>query len=301
MRIKQILSIIFVLLLVVSIGACKPRDKENTEKQKGARENVEISENPQVQETAKPVVASSSESSSEVEADPVPEEMTKSLLSAAKSGERAKIQEFADYNTLFNLQEGQDADWILQQILFRLKYEVLSCDVFEDKALASVKVSNVDMGTVLPIYFEKAMKIEYDNAANDLQKPRDQLETEYRKVFVDLMTQHEKGRIEKLVDIRLVKKDDKWSIESSPVLGNAILGGYIDAQSAVAASVQLQAESAASELQKVADAAKASEAAEDEPDDNGSSKTNSDLVSKNKNDEDSKYKSGDIEMVKPRE
>lgn len=240
MTIKKILSVLLALVIVLSFGACKSRNNEQSEKPKGARENVEVSENPRTEENLlKPVSPSSSEAEpSEPEKDTVPEEMTDSFLGAIKSGVRENIQAFTDYNILFNLTEGQGADWLLRQVLLRLNYEIISSNVEEDKAAVTVKISNLDMSLVLPLYFEQAMAISFENASERLGKTQEELDAEYRKIFVDLLTQYENTRIDRLTDIELEKVAGEWKIKTAPELGNAVLGGFLEAQDRVRGDMQ---------------------------------------------------------------
>lgn len=240
MTIKKTLILSLALAMAFCLGACKSRASGQPEMKKGARENVIVSENPRNEENMQSSSApeSSAEESSEPEKDPVPEEMANSLLSAIKSGVRENIQAYADYNTLFNLTEGQGADWLLRQVLMRLNYEVISSDVTDDKALVTIKLSNLDMNLVLPLYFEQAMAISFENASEGLGKTREELDAEYREVFTGLLAQHENSRRDKLTEIELEKKDGQWKINPTPALGDAVLGGFLTAQDSVRGDMQ---------------------------------------------------------------
>lgn len=246
MTIKKILAISLALVMAFCLGACKTKKDSQTDKKKGARDNVIISENPRTEENllaSSEPKSSEEESSSEPEKDTVPEETTTSLLSAIQSGKRENIQAFADYNTMFNLMEGQDADWLLRQVLLRLNYEIISSDVGEDKATVTVKVSNLDMNLVLPLYFEQAGAVSFENASEGLGKTREELDVEYRKIFVDLLIKYENTRRDRIAEVELENKDGKWQIVASPVLGDVVLGGFLEAQEKVRGDMQAANES----------------------------------------------------------
>lgn len=241
MTIKKVFAIFLALIMALSLAACKSRsDGEPSEKRKGARENVTVSENPRTDENSSDTSRqeSSEESSSEPEKDPVPEELANSLLSALKSGNRENIQAFGDYNTLFNLTGEQNADWLLRQVLMRLEYEVLFSEVEESKAVVTAKLSNLDMNQVLPLYFEQAMAISFENASEGLGKTKEELDEEYRQVFTDLLATYENTRRDKITEIELEKKDDEWKVISTSALGDAALGGFLEAQDRVRGDMQ---------------------------------------------------------------
>lgn len=242
MKFGKILIFVVILSMAVSLCACKSRTGGRTEKQDES-ESAEISENPRVEEnstTSLPPV-----SQSQPEEDRAPYELAESFLKAAKTGERAAIQSYVDYNTLFKLQEGQNPDWILQQMLLRMKYEIISRQTEDDSALVSVTFTNVDMGTVMPLYYQQAMALEFENALSDAPKDSAQLEKEYQRIFAGLISKHGESRIEKPADVELKKEDGNWQIKATSALGNAMLGGYIDAQGKFTEAVQAAAASQA--------------------------------------------------------
>lgn len=152
------------------------------------------------------------------------------LLTAARAGTREGIQQYADYNKLFGLNEDQGADWILQQILMRMRYDIDIGEGEGDEFKLSVKFTNVDMTVVLPLYYAQAMQLEYDNAMKDNPLSVQQLETEYQKIFADLMVKNSETKTEKTADIKLERADGEWKIIPDEKLGNAMLGGYLDVQ-----------------------------------------------------------------------
>lgn len=229
-KIKIILILLITLTLSASLCACKSRTGAKAENQKDSQD-VEDVMPAEIEEESASEPASSRES--EPEKDLKPERLAQDFLIAARSGERSNIQAYTDYNTLFGLNEGQSADWILQQILMRLRYEVLSTEVGSDKATAIVKITNTDMMTVLPLYYGQAMQLEYDNAMSKEPMSADELENEYRKIFVELMLENEGNKTEKLTEIAMDKDGGDWRIVTAGTLGNAMLGGYLDAQKSV--------------------------------------------------------------------
>lgn len=241
MTIKKLSAALLAVLLVLSFGGCKSKNEEPDNKPKGARENVIVSENPRTEENRlKPAESESSEEeeSSEPEKDTVPDEMSSAFLAAVKSGVRENIQQFTDYNTMFKLAEGQGADWLLRQVLLRLDYEVIAVNTEETKSTATVKLSNLDMTTVLPLYFEQAGAVLYENNSERLGKTQEELDAEYRKIFVDLLTQYDNTRFDKIVEISLEKTGDEWKLQVGPEFGNLALGGFLDAQDKMRGDMQ---------------------------------------------------------------
>jgi hypothetical protein len=155
------------------------------------------------------------------------------FLSAARRGNRSEIQDYADYNTLFGLQEGQNPDWILQQILMRMRSEIVSVNASEDEpdsARVEVRFTNIDMGTVLPEYYSECMELEYNTGLLDEPLSAAELSARYNEIFARIASENAENRVEKQAVLELAREDGAWEIKAEPELGNAMLGGYIEAQ-----------------------------------------------------------------------
>lgn len=267
MKFGKLLILIVVLSMAAGLCACKSRTAKQPEEENDVSEAAVVLESPKAEEDDLRLPPPVSEPASEDSRAAY--ELAESFLKSARTGERLLIQDFVDYSTLFRLQEGQNPDWILGQILMRMKYEILSGETEENSSLISVKFSNVDMGVVMPLYFRDAMTFEFENALSDDPKSPEQLEKEYQRIFAGLISKNGDNRVEKTVDIELTKEDEKWKIKPTDALGNAMLGGYLDAQGKFAEAVP--------------------EIAEKE------------VVSSSYEDEDQEYRNGEISMVAPRE
>jgi hypothetical protein len=166
--------------------------------------------------------------------DTVPINMrVEEFLSAARRGNRAEIQGYADYDTLFGLQEGQNPEWILQQVLMRMRSEIVSVQAPEGgsgPARAEVKFTNIDMGTVLPEYYRECMELEYNNGLLDEPLTPEELNARYNEIFARVASANAENRVEKQASIELTRKGGAWEIEPAPELGDAMLGGYIGAR-----------------------------------------------------------------------
>jgi hypothetical protein len=166
--------------------------------------------------------------------DTVPINMrAEEFLSAARRGNRSEIQDYADYNTLFGLQEGQNPDWILQQILMRMRSEIVSVNASPeepDSASVEVRFTNIDMGAVLPEYYRECMELEYNNGLVDEPLSAAELNARYNEIFARIASASAENRVEKQALIELAREDGTWQIVAGPELGDAMLGGYIEAQ-----------------------------------------------------------------------
>lgn len=233
MKFKKIIALILILLISLSFCACKSRTADKEQKQKGAREIAEV-QPPKPESRAEP--QSKPESKPAEDDSALAGEIAGEFLKAARTGEREEIQRYADYNKLFGLEPGQEADWILQQVLMRMKYEIVSAEKKDgdDKATVGAKITNIDMNAVLPLFFQEAMQLEYNNALSDKPKSQSELDKEYRAIFAGLASKNAEQRVEKSIDIELSKKDGNWEIKPDTKLGDAMLGGYITAREKIA-------------------------------------------------------------------
>jgi len=232
---KRFFIILLALFLAAGFSACQKRS-DATPKQRGARENVVVADNPRLSFEEEPVLREPDREEEPPEKDTRPEELTRAMLEAVKTGDKSAIQKHVDYDALF-LSIGDD-DWHYRQILQNVKYQILSSDVEGDSASVWIKVTNIDMGVVLPAFFNKAMRLEYDNALSDEPVSAPELEAEYRKLFTGLVETNKNGVIERLVDVSVKKTGGEWEIIPGRDLSNALLGGYLNVKSAIGEHVQ---------------------------------------------------------------
>ncbi|MCL2034223.1 MAG: hypothetical protein FWG94_05770 [Oscillospiraceae bacterium] len=234
---KRILIILLATLLAAGFSACQKRG-DTQPKQRGARENVVVAENPRI-----PLDEVQTRSTPEPEEEPPPkderpEELVRGMLESVKTGDKIAIQRYVDYNALFSGATGQDDDWHYRHILQNVTYQVLSSDVENEVANVWVKVTNIDMGVVLPEFWGMAMRLEYDNALSEEPVGSQELEAEYRNLFAGLVEANKNGVIERLVDVTVKKTGDEWKIIPKEDLSNALLGGYLSVKIAAGENAQ---------------------------------------------------------------
>lgn len=236
---KRLLVLVLAISLSAGLCACKARDSASSapEKQKGARENVVVSEEPGARDS------DSSESEPEPESEPEEDPgkakaAAEEFLEAVKTGSKSKIGQYIDYDALFRITPEQNPEWQFEQILPLMTCEIFSAGADGDEASVSVKITNVDMGVILPLWFEKVMTLEYDNALSDDPLDREELDAKGRTIFVSLLKERGEGRVEKLADIRFRKDGGAWKPQPSDELGDALLGRYFSAYADVAGGMQ---------------------------------------------------------------
>lgn len=228
---KRLLALALIISLSAGMCACKSRTGASSSKQeqKGVRENVVVSENPRIQDDSVP---SEPESSSEPEPEDEPDDVkaaAEAFMEAVKTGSRDKIQPYVDYNTLLRITQEQSAEWQFSLILPLMEWEILSAEIDGDEAAVSAKITNVDMGVVLPLWLDSVALLVYDNALLDDPLDDDELDAAGRDKFAGLLKEHAGGRIEKLIDIRMTKDGDRWKPQPDNELGDAVLGRYFTA------------------------------------------------------------------------
>jgi len=229
---RKLLIVLLALLLMAGLPACQPRGGSEP-KQKGARENVVIEENPRLSPDDVPREREEEREEEAPEKDARPEELVRGMLEAVKTGDRDAIQKYIDYDALFSSPDGHADNWHYRHVLQSMKYQVLSSDVEDDSASVWVKITNIDMGVVLPEFFNGAMRLEYDNALSDEPVSAAELESEYRSLFKGLVETNKNGVIERLADVTVKKTGDEWKIIPQKDLSNALLGGYLSVRNAL--------------------------------------------------------------------
>lgn len=248
---KKLLVFLLIISLSAGMCACKPRTGASSapEMQKGARENVVVSENPKTEENT---IASKSEPD-EVQEHKDDSEDAKAaaekFLEAAQTGSKEKIQPFADYNKLLRITQEQNAEWQFKQILSHMTCQVVSAQIDDDGvATVGAKISNVDMGVILPLWFKEAMQLEYDNALSASPLDRDGLDSKLKVLFAQMLDERANGKVETLVDIRLEKVAGEWKPKPNDELGDALLGRYFSAYASVTGNMMQSGGQPAEEL-----------------------------------------------------
>lgn len=236
---RKLLVLLLITSLLSGLCACKARTGASSEpeKRKGARENVMISENPRTEENT---IDGDSKQDSESRPEENPDAAKAAavgFLEAVKTGLKEKIQPYTDYNALLRITQEQNAEWQFIQILPHMTYEITSAKIEDGGATVSVRISNVDMGAVLPLWFEEAMRMEYDNALMESPLDRDALDEKIKVSFGKILNTRENGRTDKQADIKMEKSGGEWKPKNAAELGDAVLGGYFSAYADMAGNM----------------------------------------------------------------
>jgi hypothetical protein len=203
-------------------------------KDKPASESQSVSEGQSVPVSAEPTAAlpqSKDEPASKSADIPVISARAEEFLGAIRRGDREEISGYADYDKLFALAEGQRPDWILQQILMRMRYEIKEIkEISPNEATVEALFTNIDMVKLYPEYYQECMLLEYQNGLAGSPLDAAELERRSNEIFVGLASENAEARVEIPCEFTMTKADGKWSANPGAELGNAMLGGYIDAQ-----------------------------------------------------------------------
>lgn len=229
MKCKKLLLCFIIILLALGLISCQSRAGVPRELSSDKSEPVLEREMPSSQEQSDP---DESESAPEQEPDGVsPEDTASGMLTALQTGNPDEIQEYLDYVTFFELDgDGAAADWQYLELLKHLRFDVISCEVTGDEAKALVRIANVDMETVLPLYFKQAMDLEYKNAVSENPMGTVDMDVLYVRLYGDLLDEYDASPAEREVTVTLGKINGEWKIFPDNKLRDAVLGGYFSAR-----------------------------------------------------------------------
>lgn len=135
-----------------------------------------------------------------------------------------------DIMTTDDAEESLDLDknLFMESIFGKLSHEIISSEkVDENTVIVKTKISTIDMKPVIGDYFSKALQYAFASAFADPQPTEEETTKKMTDLFIECISKENLAMVSNEVDIRVVKVDDSWKIESENELSNALLGGLL--------------------------------------------------------------------------
>lgn len=121
-----------------------------------------------------------------------------------------------------------DSDVFSQNLFGKLEYKIISSEKIDNNTVTvKTEITAVDMKPVLTEYIQKALQYAFANAFADPQPSEEETNKKMEEIFIECISKEELVMVKTEVDIKVIKTDKKWKIESSDELFNALLGGLL--------------------------------------------------------------------------
>lgn len=153
-----------------------------------------------------------------------PEQAVTRALGAVKNLDRETIRKYfltedLISNTENDIIEDQEN---LKLLLNKLEFKIVSSSKEENIAIVKTEVTNVSFESIFNEFIQQSMTMALTAAFTGQSEPSDE---EMNKVFIDLLKKEDREMVTSVVDIKLLKKDSSWIIETDEALQSAVFGG----------------------------------------------------------------------------
>ena len=153
---------------------------------------------------------------------------------ALKAADFEKASDYIDLGKITGSEESNtllpDENVYMESLFGKIKHEIVSSEkVNANTVVVKTKITTVDMEPVLREYFAMVLKYTFENAFANPQPTEEETEKKMQEMFVECLSKEDLATITNEVDIKVVKVDNTWKIETSDTLSNALLGGLTKA------------------------------------------------------------------------
>lgn len=123
-----------------------------------------------------------------------------------------------------------DSDLFMKNLFGKLEHEIISSEKIDNNTVVvKTKITAVDMKPVLGEYIGKALQYAFANAFANPQPSEEETNKKMEEMFIECVSKEDLAMVTNEVDIKVVKVEKKWKIESSDELANALVGGLVKA------------------------------------------------------------------------
>ena len=171
------------------------------------------------------------------------ESTVRKMFSAFQKLDFEGAQSYIDVDELASAEDDDpEQNKMFMKVLFdKLEYKIISSEKIDDNTvMVKAAITNLDMKPVMGEYFKAALEYAFSHLFADPQPTEEEQNAEMEKIFAECVENAETEKVTNEVDIKVVKTEDGWKVESDTKLANAMLGGLLDA--AVALSDAFSAE-----------------------------------------------------------
>ena len=168
-----------------------------------------------------------------------PEQAVESALNAVKNLDRETMQQYFDYEALFETDnEGTESNALNEEeglilLVKNLSFKTAPASIEGDQATVKTEISNIDMQAIFAEYFSQLIPLAFSNAFAENPASEEELDQQAEQMILDLLKKQDNEMLTSTVDIQLTKSEHDWKINMDSVLQDALLGGLKSASDAL--------------------------------------------------------------------
>ena len=123
-----------------------------------------------------------------------------------------------------------DDDILMENLFGKLEYEIVSSEkIDKNTVVVKTKITTIAMESVLGEYFLKIMEYSFANIFANPQPTDEEMDEKAKEILSECFAKEDLEKLTSEVEIKVVKVDKQWKIESSDALADALLGGLMQA------------------------------------------------------------------------
>lgn len=121
-----------------------------------------------------------------------------------------------------------NGDIFMKTLFDRLGYKIISSEKIDNETvIVKTEITAIDMKPVLGEWFGAALQFAFENAFEKISE--EESNNRMEELFVEAATKEDLATVTNTVDIKVVKVDNNWKVETDDKFIDSILGGLISA------------------------------------------------------------------------
>lgn len=123
-----------------------------------------------------------------------------------------------------------DDSIIMENLFGKLEHKIISSEkIDKNTVVVKTEITAIDMKPILTEYLGKALQYAFANAFANLQPSEEETSKKMEELFIECISKDNLEMVTNEVDIKVIKIDKKWKVESAEELSSALLGGLSEA------------------------------------------------------------------------
>ena len=123
-----------------------------------------------------------------------------------------------------------DEETFMENLFGKLEHKIISSEKIDgNTVVVKTEITAVDMKPVLTEFFGMAIQYAFSKALASSQSSEEETNKKMMEMFTECVTKDDLAMVTNEVDIKVVKTEGEWKIESDDALSDALLGGLTEA------------------------------------------------------------------------
>lgn len=123
-----------------------------------------------------------------------------------------------------------DDSIIMENLFGKLEHKIISTEkIDKNTVVVKTEITAIDMKPILTEYLGKALQYAFANAFANPQPSEEETSKKMEELFIECISKDNLEMVTNEVDIKVIKVDKKWKVESAEELSSALLGGLSEA------------------------------------------------------------------------